>query len=272
MNIIRLISIFIAGAFWLWTEGAQAAEMVSHRGFYSMKMGTVRQGSDFIGVRGKMGLTMEQTCDGWTLSQTRRMDLGTPDGGEVLQDLRFTAWESSDGKRYRFFASNNVNGEREDFRGRAMKSSTNGSGDANFRVPDGRKIPLPEGIKFPLGHTAWLIDRALAGERQVSAPVFDGADGEGPRQVTAFVGPRLKSGKHLSKVQQEALGALSQRPGWNIRMGFYELDTQVSAPDYEVEVLQLDNGITPTLILDYQDFTVVLTLEKLEEIPSPDCQ
>jgi hypothetical protein len=253
-------------------NGAVGAELVGHKAFYSLKLGEVRSGSDFIGARGNMGLTMEQTCDGWTMAQTLRMDLGTPDGGLIEQELRFTAWESDDGRAYRFFASNIVNGQREDYRGRAMKSSASGTGNVNFRVPDGKKIPLPQGTMFPLGHTAWLIDRALAGDRQVSVPVFDGTDGEGPKQVTAFIGDKLKAGKHIPRKQAKALGQLSQRPGWKIRMGFFELDTQQLAPDYEVEILQLDNGVTPKLTMDYQDFTVVLIQETLEEIPKPTCQ
>ncbi|NQU59377.1 MAG: DUF1849 family protein [Rhodospirillales bacterium] len=253
-------------------EAVFAADMVAHRAFYSMKLGTVRAGSDFVGVRGNMGLSMERTCEGWTMSQTLRMDLATATGDEVKQDLRFTAWESDDGTQYRFFASNNVNGEREDFRGRAQMSAPEGNGNANYQIPKGIKIPLPQETMFPLGHTAWMIERAMAGDRQVSRIVFDGADGEGPQLVSAFIGPKLKSGDHISKAQAAALGPLSARPGWNIRMGFYELDTQQSAPDYEVEILQLENGVTPLLTLDYQDFTVILTQERLEEIPLPDCQ
>jgi hypothetical protein len=112
----------------------------------------------------------------------------------------------------------------------------------------------------------------MAGERQVSNTVFDGAGAEGAQQVTAFIGPKMKSGQHITKEQAEVLGPLSQRPGWNIRMGFYELDFQNSVPDYEVEILQLDNGITPSLMWDYHGFTVIFTQKRLEEIPLPDCQ
>ena len=276
MKIIRFSSKYICGfllglAVLTCVGRAGAVEMVAHRAFYSLKLGTVSQGSDFVGAQGNMGLSMERTCDGWTMSQTLRMDLATPDGGEVIQDLRFTARESDDGTRYQFFASNTVNGVREDFRGRALKVSASGTGNANYRIPEGLKVSLPKGTLFPLNHTSWLIKQALAGERQVSNTVFDGADAEGAQQVTAFIGPKMKSGQHITKEQGALLGPLSQRPGWNIRMGFYELDSQNSAPDYEVEILQLDNGITPSLILDYQDFTVILTQERLEEIPLPDC-
>lgn len=267
----RTFFLLIAVFFWFQAGEGLAAEMVSHKAFYSMKLGNVRQGSDFVGVRGKMGLSMERTCDGWTMSQNMRMDLSTPEGNEVLQDLRFTGWESTDGRRYRFFASNTVNGEREDFRGRVLKPTATGPGNAIFRIPEGRKIPLPEGTLFPIGHTAWLIDKARAGERQLSTPVFDGADGEAPQQVSAFIGAKFKPGQQVPMEKLKALGPLAQAAGWKIRMGFYELDSHASAPDYEIEILQLENGVTSSMLLEYPDFSVVLTLEQLEEIPSPDC-
>jgi len=255
-----------------WAGQAFAAEMVAHRAAYSLKLGAVHAGSEFVGARGNMRLSMERTCNGWTMSQNLRMDLFTASGEEVVQDLRFTAWESTDRTQYRFFASNNVNGVREDFRGRALMDSAEGAGNANYKIPKDKKIPLPEGTMFPLGHTAWLIERAMAGDRQVSRIVFDGADGEGPQLISAFIGAKQKPGARISKAQAAELGPLVTRPGWTIRMGFYEVDSQRSAPDYEVEILQLDNGITPKLTLDYQDFTVILTQERLEEIPQPICQ
>jgi len=253
----------------------ETAGMIGHKALYSMKLGTVRAGSNFIGVSGNMSLEMEKTCGGWTMSQNLRMDLQMPDGGEVLQDLRFSGWESDDGLHYRFFASNKVDGAREDFRGGARLEGRHGPGYATFKVPNDSKIPIPEMTMFPLGHTAWLIARARAGDRQASGFVFDGADGGGPQKVTAFIGPRLDPGEHdgseLAKGLPDNVRSLLRRPGWKIRMAFYNIDSRDSAPDYEVEILQLDNGVTPRLLLDYEEFTVILTQESLEEIREPRC-
>jgi len=251
-----------------YAEHALAVELVAHKAFYSLKLGTVREGSDFIGAQGNVSLSVEHTCDGWTMSQILHMVLSTPDGGEVIQNLRFTGWESDDGIRYRFFASNNVDGVRNDFRGRALKGLENGN--AIYSIPEELKVPLPKGTLFPIAHTSWLIERALAGERQVTTTLFDGTQ-EGVQKVTAFIGKKMQHGEHTTKEQGTLLGPLSQRPGWNIRMGLFELDSQNSMPAYEMEVLQLDNGITPSIILDYQDFTVVLTQVRLDDIPLPDC-
>lgn len=272
MPITAALAIFLVFAAVGAPHESRASEIVPHKAFYSLKIGDVRQGSSYVGAGGHMSLTMERTCDGWSLSQTLRLDLTTPEGDVVTQDIRFAAWESDDGTRYRFFDSSNVNGERKDFRGRARLNSPGGAGDANYRIPEGQKIPLPRGTLFPLGHTFWLIDRAEAGDRQASATVFDGATGEPPQQVSAFIGQKLPADGHLPKRRIEALGPLTQRPGWNMRLGFYELDSTRAAPDYEVEILQLDNGVSPLLVLDYQDFSVIMTQQSVEEIPPPRCQ
>ncbi|HEB79558.1 MAG TPA: DUF1849 family protein, partial [Rhodospirillales bacterium] len=60
-------------------------------------------------------------------------------------------------------------------------------------------------------------------------------------------------------------------PGWNIRIAFFPLDSQKPEPEYEMEVLQLDNGVAQRLLLDYGSLTVILELEKIEAIKPPVC-
>ena len=159
---------------------------------------------------------------------------------------------------------------RNDFRGHALKESKDGIGNINYSTPAELKIPLPKGTLFPLAHTLRLIEGALAGERQLSNTLFDGSH-QGALAVTAFIGEKMSYGEHTTKKQGKLLGPLAKRPGWIIRMGFYELDSQNSMPAYEMEILQLDNGITPSLVIDYQSFTIILTQEQLIRNPPPDC-
>ena len=162
---------------------------------------------------------------------------------------------------------NTLGKQVERFKGEARLGAAGKPGKATFKVPAGKTMALPQGTLFPAGHTAWLIERALAGDRQAPRVVFDGADGQGPRKVIAFIGRRVESGRYGKK----GLGALVQRPGWNVRMAFYPLDSRAAAPEYEIEVLQLDNGVAPRLVLDYPQMTVIMTMEKIETIPLPPC-
>ena len=105
---------------------------------------------------------------------------------------------------------------------------------------------------FPLSHTSYLIDSARAGERQISSILFDGSQKD-PLMVTAFIGKKKQHKKHIINKHGKLLGHIAQHEGWKIRLGFYELNSQSSLPMYEMEILQLDNGITPHIIIDYQD-------------------
>lgn len=244
-----------------------AAGLVPHRAIYSIKLGSVRANAGFVDARGAAKIVLEKTCDGWIMTQEMTMEMGTAAGGIIKQDLRSAGWESLDGNSYRFAVRNTTGRQVEGFKGEARLGAAGKPGRATFKVPAGKTMALPEGTLFPAGHTAWLIERALAGDRQAPRIVFDGTDGQGPRKVIAFIGPRVESGRHGKK----RLGALVQRPGWNIRMAFYPLDSRAAAPEYEVEVLQLDNGVAPRVVLDYPQLTVVMTMEKIETIPPPRC-
>ncbi len=244
-----------------------ATGLVPHRAIYSVKLGSVRANAGFVGVRGAAKMVLEKTCDGWIMTQEMTMEMGTAAGGIIKQDGRSAGWESLDGTSYRFAARNTTGQHVEGFKGEAQSGAAGKPGRATFKVPPGKSMALPEGTLFPAGHTAWLIERALAGDRQAPGVVFDGADGQGPRKVIAFIGPRVESGRHGKK----GLGALVQRPGWNIRMAYYPLDSRAAAPEYEIEVLQLDNGVAPRVLFDYPQMTVIMTMEKIETIPAPRC-
>ncbi len=244
-----------------------AAGLVPHRAIYSLKLGSVRPNAGLVDARGAVKMVLEKTCYGWIITQEMTMEMYTTAGGVIRQDSRVAGWESLDGTSYRFASRNTLGKQVERFKGEARLGAAGKPGKATFKVPAGKSMVLPEDTLFPAGHTAWLIERALAGDRQAPRTVFDGTDGQGPREVTAFIGPRVESGEHGKK----GLGELVQRPGWNVRMAFYPLDSRAAAPEYEVEVLQLDNGVAPRVVLDYPQMTVIMTMEKVETIPLPPC-
>jgi hypothetical protein len=264
---LRPLALAAALVVGLVSAAPAAAGLVPHRAIYSVKLGPMRANAGFVDARGAAKIVLEKTCDGWITTQEMTMDMGTAAGATVKQDIRSAGWESLDGKSYRFAVRNVTGRQVEGFKGEARLGAAGKPGKATFKVPPGKTMALPEGTLFPTGHTAWLIERALAGDRQAPRIVFDGTDGQGARKVIAFIGRRVESGRHGKK----GLGALVRHPGWNIRMAFYPLDSRAAAPEYEIEVLQLDNGVVPRVVLDYPQLTVVMTMEKIEAIPAPRC-
>ncbi|MEE8393508.1 MAG: DUF1849 family protein [Rhodospirillales bacterium] len=243
-----------------------AAELAPHRAFYSLNLGQTRPGIAVVGARGAMSIVLEKTCEGWITSQRLSMAVYTSADDGMVQEVDYTGWESLDGQSYRFASKELADGERKYVKGMALAAAPGSPGKAIYRTPEAKTIPLPAGTMFPAGHMAWLIDQALAGQRQAPRAVFDGIDGDGAWKVIAFIGPRVVPDK-----SRDVSAPLLERPGWKMRLAFYPLDSKASEPEYEVEVMQLDNGVATEIVLDHRMFTAIFKLEKIEAVPPPDC-
>ena len=125
-------------------------------------------------------------------------------------------------------------------------------------------MKLPPGTQFYWGLTAWLIKQAQAGKNRAEAVVFDGTDEEGPQKAVAFIIP-------LSKKNTENKEPLLDRPGWTMRIAFYPVDGRAAEPEYEVQAVVLDNGVTPKMDLIFSSLTAVQKLEKIEALTLPKC-
>ncbi len=265
MTLLRIGAALTLGV--LLAAPAESADIVSHRGIYDLKLSSSRQGGPFVDARGGLDMTIEKTCDGWLLTQDMVMELATAQGSEVRQLIRYSGWESLDGGRYRFVSRTQTGSEQKESRGNARVTAGDLSGEADFQAPKAQKVKLPPGTRFPIAHAAWLIDRALAGEHQAPSVVFDGTDGEGPQNVTAFIGRKVEAKEH----GRGSIGPLAEREGWTMRLAFFAEGSRDAPPEYEMEIFQLANGVAPRMVVDYRDFSVVLDIRKIETIAAPAC-
>ena len=244
-----------------------AAELSGHRAFYTARIGRIREGAGIQDVRGGLAMTLEKTCDAWIVNQQMSIRMISSKGGTVDRETGFAGWESLDGRTYRFITRENATGARQEVKGLATSGVADRPGTARFTEPEPKTVELAPGTLFPVAHTALLIERARAGDRRVDRTVFDGTDGEGPQRVVAFVGTAVPA----DAAAGTALGPMAARPGWAMQLAFYPLDGAAAVPDYEIAVLQLDNGVARRLTFDYGAFALDMDLERLEALPPPDC-
>ncbi len=258
--------IFAAVASFFLPTSLLAANLVPHRAIYSIHMDHTQPGSGIVGVGGAATFVVEKTCNGWITTQRLSMVMNMADGNNVRQEINYSVWESLNGKQFRFAVRDLSTGRKEDIKGRAW-TATDRPGEAVFTSPISKTITLPRGTMFPNGYMSWIIDRATAGDRQVQKPLFEGADGKGPRNVVAFIGPTIGANK-ISKAARDAGLA---GPGWEMRLAYFPLSSRDSVPEYEIDVVQLDNGVISRMGMDYKTFSAILKLEKIERLPVPPC-
>lgn len=242
--------------------GAAAAELAPHRAVYEASLESAQGGAI---ARGSMVTTVERACDGWITGVQTVIDIVMEGDRPVRQDLRFAGWESFDGTAYRF-TSRQRQGETElGFAGSARVGGT--GGQADFTAPAKKTVSLPAGALFPVAHTRHLIDRAEAGQRQDVGIVFEGVNGAGPQQFAAFIGARQAPAADAAG----RLGPLAARPGWRIHAGYYAPDGRSPAPDYEIDLIQLDNGVVTEVLTTTGPLRIRFRLLKVEAVPPPRC-
>ncbi|NQV44649.1 MAG: DUF1849 family protein [Rhodospirillales bacterium] len=243
-----------------------ATQLVSHRAIYAVSLSPDSAGGPVLGVDGVMSMSIEETCDGWIFTQDMKTAITVDNGNTINQSALFTSWESLDGREYRFASRVKTGGGQLILRGDA-RLDQDGSGTASYRVPQEIEIALPKGTFFPVSHTAWLIDEAKAGTRSAPHIVFTGSEDLEAELVNAFIGD-FEAPKDYAT---EGMGELASEGGWPLTMAFYPLASETGVPTFEMRALQLGNGVSPELQMNFGEFSTRMLIQRLEAIERPSC-
>ncbi len=247
---------------------APKIEVAPHRAVYQMSLASAKSGSGVVSASGVLAFEWGDGCDGWTVEQRYKLTLVFAQPGSVEIVTNYATWESKDGLNYRFKVRKTKNGKADnDVSGQARLEGPGKKGKAEFTAPGKTVMDLPAGTVFPTEHTLVLLKQALEDKTVVRRMVFDGATADGAAEVNALIGRKLGIG-------QAGVAPYMDRPGWYMRMAYFNMDkdkSQASEPDYEIGLELQDNGIARAIRLDYADFSIKGTLEKVELLPKPHC-
>lgn len=246
------------------TGPATAFQLLSHRAIYDLSLLPGR-GGDVNAVAGRMVMEWSDVCDGYTTNQRMVMRILRNDGRSIDSDFHLSSWEDKKGETFRFDVRTTIGrGEPEIYKGRATRRD--GSGKAEFQQPADLTFSLPGGVVFPSEHIARLIDGALAGEKRVSLPVFDGTGKDGLFEAVGFVlgADKSKSDSDQLMSQQK----MPEVPAWRVRLSFFDFKSSDAMPAYQVSLRLFANGVADKLILDYSDFAVVAKLSDFKILDS----
>lgn len=245
-----------------------AVEITPHRAIYDMALLSSGGSSDIADVHGTMQFEWKDSCDGWSVDQRSLMTFLYNSGDQVDLGWNLVSWESKDGQRYRFYVRKFQNGELyEELRGDARLDGPGKGGVAEYTLPEPRKVHLPAGTMFATAHSLKLLELAEAGERFLWATVFDGSDAEGLFGVNAVI-----TGRHEPEgVADTRSPLLIAGPSWHVGLAFFAAAGQGAEPEHEQSLRLHGNGVVEDLMLDYGDFRVTATLQKLEKLPPADC-
>ncbi len=268
------------------TPGAIGVEIVPHRAIYRLSLLSARSSSPVVDVNGAMMFQWTDACDAWAVEQHFRMNFVYTEGDEVRMTTNYATLEAKSGATYRFNVRKTVNGDPDDdIRGEGELKDRGQGGQVRLDKPEVSEQDLPPGTLFPTRHTLNLLEQAVAGEHFVARTVFDGADTDGPTEISAVIGKKtmLKDGVNVALASKDrpnpnVLLADAKRdnrllsgPAWPIRLAYFPVKSDSVSPEYEMSMLLLHNGIAEAMQIDYGDFTVNAVLETLEPLPKAGC-
>ncbi|HBH27087.1 MAG TPA: hypothetical protein DDX54_06775 [Rhodospirillaceae bacterium] len=233
---------------------ALAADIVPHVATYDVRMVASRSAGGLVHIAGSLDYRLDRTCEGdWAGAHRFRLryDYAQEPSVEVATDT--ATLETADGRALDFTSRRVAGGELvEGVRGRAE------GGRAVYVRPPGLAFALPEGTLLPVAHMRAVLAAASAGQKTFSAQVFEGDDARGPRLASAVITPLA---------DPPAVEGLPPGPAWRVRMAFFPLGAQDSAPEYEVAATLHPGGVVSAAQVDYPDFSVAQSLTHFDRLP-----
>ena len=243
--------------------------IAAHRAVYDLELDLSGGKPGNSDIEGRLVLeTMGSACEGYTVT-TRFVTRISGSDQTVVNDLRSTTWEAGDGSSYRFVTKNYI--------GKSLADETDGIAtreDASIAVdlkaPEETAFTLDSKTLFPTQHVLRIIQAAEAGEKIVTADVFDGSDtGKKTYSTTTVIGARREPGQDGGGVGEDVLGGFAS---WPVTVGYFDNDAEnKETPTYEFSYDLFSNGVSRKIVLDYGDFTLVGALKQIDFLDNKPC-
>ena len=245
-----------------------------HRALYDVTLTSIQSGGQLVDIRGKMFFEWKKSCESWTTDHRSSLVYEYSDGTSARINSDFASYETLDGKTLSFSSRRENNGAVfEEYRGHASLNPVDegaASGNATYSVPASLDFKLPKNTFFPMQHTMEILERAKHGEKFFNATLFDGSDDKGPQQVNVFIGNAVDATAGYAN-SRRIDASLLKSPAHKMRLAFFDPKDDMSAADYEMDLVALDNGVVSDIEIIYDNFTIRQHVVALEKMPAPAC-
>lgn len=250
-----------------------------HRAMYSIKLSGTRNGSRVSDISGRMLFSWADDCHAWNVEQKMQLRFFYSEGevSDTVSDL--VSREAKDGTSFNFHTRRT--GEEKDnnetFHGYAnlnVGPDGLGAGEAVYSGDNEKRMSLA-GMLFPAHHTLQLLEHARKGDKFFSVNVFDGADAKGFNEISSFISAPLETNATIEKASTGKDAGKENKllavKAWPIRMAFFAPNSETGSPDYEMDMVLLDNGIIKTMTIDYGDYSMTADLVEVKALGAPKC-
>lgn len=248
-----------------------------HQALYELNLVKSR-GSSVDSTRGRILYTFTgSACEGYTSEFRQVSELRSGEDKVTLSDLRSTSWEDGDGKSYRFKIDSRMN----DTDSNPVDGVAERTGDhvtVKLKQPQVKTFTLDGNTVFPTQQIQRIIEAARAGKSVLELTVYDGSDnGEKVYNTLSVIGQAISGDKVIAAPDPSTTSeAMKSMTRWPVTVSYYDRDTKPTdgeqTPVYAMSFELYENGVSRSLMLDYNDFVVSGVLGKFDVKDSKPCK
>ena len=257
---------------------ATAPGFLSHQALYELSLQKTRGNASVESVRGRILYNFSgSACEGYTSDFRQVSELDSGEGKTTLSDLRSTSWEDGEGKSYRFKIDTRMN----DSDAPPIDGVAERTGDkvtVKLKQPTAKTFTLDGATVFPTEQIHRIIEAARAGKSVLELQVYDGSDtGEKVFNTLSVIGQPIPGDRTIAapdpSTTNDQMKALTR---WPVTVSYYDRDAKATdgeqTPVYAMSFELYENGVSRSLVLDYNDFVIAGTMAKFDVKASKPCK
>jgi hypothetical protein len=259
-------------------EAAAGSPFLAHQALYELSLVKSRGSATINGVRGRILYNFSgSACEGYSSDFRQVSELDSGEGRNTLSDLRSTSWEDGAGKSYRFKIDTRMN----DAEPGVVDGIAERTGDhvtVKLKLPVAKTFTLDGSTVFPTEQIRRIIAAAREGKSILELMVYDGSDnGEKVYNTLTVIGQAIPGDRAVStpdpSTDSDAMKALTR---WPVTVSYYDRDAKSASgeqtPVYAMSFELYENGVSRSLVLDYNDFVIAGKVGKFDIKDAKPCK
>ncbi|MDB5501987.1 MAG: hypothetical protein JWR89_1889 [Tardiphaga sp.] len=259
-------------------HAAASAPFMAHQALYELKLLKARGNATINSANGRILYDFTgSACEGYTSDFRQVSELDSGEGKNTLSDLRSTSWEDGAGKSYRFKIDTRMNdGDPSMIDGVAERDGDHVT--IKLKQPVVKTFTLPGTTVFPTEQIHRIIAAAREGKSVLELSVYDGSDtGEKVYNTLTVIGAAIPGDRKIAtpdpSTDSDAMKSLTR---WPVTVSYYDQSAKPNSgeqtPVYAMSFELYENGVSRSLVLDYNDFVIGGTLGKFNVKASKPCK
>ncbi len=251
---------------------------LAHQAVYDLSLKKARGNATVSSARGRILYTFSgSACEGYTTDFRQVSELQSGENKTTVSDLKSTSWEDGEGKTYRFKIETQMNNNP----GSAVDGIAERNGDTvtvKLKLPKPKTLTLDPATVFPTEQVRRIVEAAKEGKSVLELVVYDGSDdGERLYNTLTMIGQPIPGDRAPADPDAATSSdSMKTMTRWPVTVSYFDRATKSDGgeqtPTYAMSFELYENGVSRSLVLDYNDFVIAGSMSKFDIKDTKPCK